>query len=210
LCRGAASALTVLSIAGGASAKEARFELGGYAGYMIGGSAEAQSNLDVRRGEIQEAPSYGGTIDVALRPGAFVELSYSRQDTELVVHSTYDGVQHYDFSAQYLQLGGLLEFRLPGAEWFRPTFGGTFGATVFDADDGQQSATEWRASLLLEGGAKFRIIDHFGIRLRARMLMTFLPEQSALICGTASGCGVAYQGTAVIQGEFGAGLYVAF
>jgi hypothetical protein len=208
--RAAASALVVLSIAGTVSAKESRFEVGGYAGYMIGGSAEGQSAQDLKTGEIQEAPSYGGTLDLALRPGAFAELSYARQDTELTVRSTYNGVQNYDLSVQYLQLGGLLEFRLPGADWFRPTFGGTFGATVYDANDGTRSDTEWRASLLLEGGAKLRIIDQFGVRLRARMAITFLPEQSALFCGTGGGCALAYQGTAVIQGEFGAGIYVAF
>jgi len=87
--RAAASALVILSTAGSASAKEPRLEVGGYAGYMIGGSAEGQSSLEVYTGEIQEAPSYGGTIDFAVRPGAFVELSYARQETELTVRSTY-------------------------------------------------------------------------------------------------------------------------
>jgi Outer membrane protein beta-barrel domain len=210
LRRAAASALVVLLLAGTTSAKEPRVEVAGYAGYTIGGSAEGQYNCDVRRGEIQEAPSYGAMVDVAVRPGAFVELSYSQQDTDLVVQSGAYGRQDFSLQVHYLQLGGLLEFRVPKADWFRPIFGLTAGATVFDANDGTNSQTEWRFSAVLEGGAKFRIIDQLGVRLRARMLTTFLPEQSALFCGTGTGCALAYQGTAVIQGDFGAGIYVAF
>ena len=93
-------------------------------------------------------------VDVAVRRGAFAELSYTRQPTKLYLRSS-DGTSYsYDLLVQYFQIGGLLEYRTPSAEWLRPVFGGTLGATVFTANDDRASYEEWRFSFLLEAGAK--------------------------------------------------------
>jgi hypothetical protein len=89
-------------------------------------------------------------------------------------------------------------------------FGGTLGATIFSADDAGHSYEEWRFSMILEAGVKFRVHQHFGLRLRGRMLATFLTDDSAMFCGNNVGCAFVYSGTAVLQGEVGGGAYLAF
>jgi hypothetical protein len=196
--------------------QRARLELGAYGGYAVGGSAEGVSTLNSVRADIQSSPSYGATLDLGLRPGMFVEASYSRQDTEIELTSSSVGFPanraRYDFLVQFLQIGGLMEFRVPNVEWLRPTFGGTLGATVYSASDEASGYKyeEWRASILLEAGAKLRIGDHLGIRLRAKLLSTLLPEDSAMFCGNISGCTLLVAGQGVFQGDFSAGAYVAF
>lgn len=205
--------LYLFTSAAGSAAREPRFEIGAYGGYLIGGTAEGQSSTDAITASIENAASYGATLDFALRPGAFAELSYSRQVTQVDVRTrigTFDNQARYDLTAQYLQIGGLTEFRIRRAEWFRPTIGGTIGATVFTSDQEGYNYEEWRPSLLLEGGAKLRFGDHLGVRLRARLLTTLITSNSALFCGTTHGCSMTVAGTAVYQGEFGAGAYVTF
>jgi hypothetical protein len=205
--------LYLFTCAAGSAAREPRFEIGAYGGYQIGGTAEGQTSTDTLTGSIENAPSYGATLDFKLRPGAFAELSYSRQVTQIDVRTqigAFDNQVRYDLTVQYLQIGGLTEFRIPRAEWFRPTLGGTLGATVYTSDQEGYDYEEWRPSLLLEGGAKLRFGEHLGVRLRARLLSTLITSNSALFCGTTHGCSMTVAGTAVFQGEFGAGAYVTF
>jgi hypothetical protein len=190
--------------------RETRVEIGGYGGYLFGGSAESHSGVLTSEASIDAAPSYGGFLDFRVRPDALAEISYSRHPSTLSLRRSDGTFGSYDMLTQYFQIGGLLEFKVPRAEWFRPVFGGTLGATVFTADTALHSYDEWRFSLILEGGAKFRVIDHFGLRFRARMFLTFLTDDSALFCSSGTGCGFIYSGTAVLQGEVGGGAYFAF
>jgi hypothetical protein len=187
-----------------------RFELGAYAGYLFGSSADGQNETGTSSANIEGAPSYGAMIDVLLRPNAFAELSYSRQQTELSLHRTNEAPYRYDLLVQYFQVGGLLEFPLPSVAWLLPTFGGTLGATVFTASDERASYDEVRFSILFEGGAKIRLAKFLGLRLRARAFLTFLTDDSALFCAGGVGCAYAYSGTALLQGELGGGAYVTF
>jgi hypothetical protein len=202
--------LAGLLIEGTASARDRRFELGASAGYLVGGSAEGTSGTVTSQASIDSAPSYGGWLDVMVRPNAYAEISYTRQQTGLLLHQSDDTNYRYDMTAQYIHIGGLLELHPPDNDWFRPIFGGTMGATVFTSNSDGFSYDEWRFSLAFEGGAKIKITDFVGIRARARLLMTFLTDESALICGNSGNCLFAYSGTAVFQGEFGGGVYVAF
>jgi hypothetical protein len=193
-----------------ANADERGIELGVYGAYLFGGSAESHSGDLTNSASIEAAPSYGAMLDVRVRPDALAEVSYTRHPTVLSIRQSDGSLSSYDLLVQYLQIGGLLEFRVGSVDWIRPVFGGTLGATVFSADDSGHSYEEWRFSFILEGGVKFRLIEHFGLRLRGRMLATFLTDDSALFCSTGSGCGFIYSGTAVLQGEFGGGAYLAF
>jgi hypothetical protein len=201
----------VLLAAASASAQERqpRFQFGGYGGYLFGSSVEGTSNALTRHASLEGAPSYGGFINVAVRPNAFAEVSYTRSPTRLSLNDYSTISYRYDVVVQYLQIGGLLEFPLPKARWFRPTFGGTLGATVFTADDQGFTYDEWRFSMIFEGGAKLQPNEHFGVRLRARLGGTFLTDDSALFC-VAGACAVAYSGTALLQVELGAGAYLSF
>jgi Outer membrane protein beta-barrel domain len=205
-----AASLAVLCVATNSKAAEPRFELGGYGGYLFGDSIEGKSGVVTSQASISGAPSYGGFLDVLVRRGAFAELSYTRAPTELAVHLSNGTSARYDLLVQYLQIGGLLEFKVPRAEWLRPVFGGTLGASIFSADNDGFNYDEWRFSLLFEGGVKIQPVPFFGIRLRARVGATFLTDNSAMFCASGAGCAFAYSGTALIQAELGAGAYLAF
>jgi hypothetical protein len=192
------------------AAAEDRFEIGAHGGYLFGGTAHAESPTLRSTATIESAPSYGGFVDVALRRGAFAELSYTRQPTELSLRLSDGTSYRYDLLVQYFQIGGLLEFRTPTVDWLRPTFGGTLGATVFTANDDRASYEEWRASILLEAGLKIRLTHFLGLRLRARGFATFLTDDSALFCASGRGCAYAFTGTALLQGEVAAGAYLSF
>jgi outer membrane protein with beta-barrel domain len=205
--------IAAVALSAPAHAGESRFEIMGYGGYQFGGSAEAASDYATREASILSAPSFGAALDIKLRANAFAELSYSRQDTTVVLRGLDLETQRSDLLVQYFQLGGLLEFRVPGNDWIRPVFGGTLGATVYSGEGTTATSgdyEEWRFSLVFEGGLKLRIIDALGIRLRARFLSTFLTDDSALFCGSQTGCTLFYSGTAVFQGEVGGGVYLAF
>jgi hypothetical protein len=200
-----------------AQAQDRRFEIGAYAGYLFGGTIEGESELVKSTATIESAPSYGAMLDVALRDGAFAEFSYTRHPTEIALkitdHTTPGDTQvtteRYEMLAQYFQVGGLLEFHARSLDWFRPIFGGTIGATVFTANDEQFSYEEWRLSLIFEGGAKIRLANFLGLRFQARLLSTFLTDESAVFCAGGA-CAVAATGSLLFQGEVGAGAYLAF
>ena len=208
MVRALASFAFVLSISATAHAGD-RFEIGAYGGYLFGGSVNGESPTVTSTASIESAPSYGGFLDVKVRSGAFAELSYSRSQTELSLRQS-DGFRYqYDLIVQYFQIGGLLEYQMPRADWFRPTFGGTIGASVFTANDAIASYEEWRLSLIFEIGAKIRLTDFFGLRLRARGFGTFLTDEAAIFC-IGGACAIAATGTALLQGEVGAGAYLSF
>jgi hypothetical protein len=192
------------------AAADERFQLGAFGGYLFGTSVEGQSTLLTSRASIESAPSYGGLLNVAVRRNAFVELSYTHVPTELSLHQSDGASWRYNLLIQYLQLGGLLVFPAPGAKWLRPLFGGTLGASVYSADDAGFKYTEWRFSLMFEGGLEIQPIEHFGIRLQGRLGATFLSDNSALFCASGAGCAFAYAGTAVVQAELTGGAYLAF
>ncbi len=208
MLRSAAAFAFAFSICATAHAGD-RFELGAYGGYLFGGSVDAESPALKSTASIESAPSYGGLVDVKLRPGSFAELSYSRSQTELSLRQS-DGFRYqYDLLVQYFQIGGLLEYQVPRADWFRPTFGGTIGATVFTANDAIASYEEWRLSLIFEIGFKIRLTDFLGLRARARGFGTFLTDEAAIFC-LGGACAVAATGTLLLQGEVGGGAYLSF
>ena len=209
MLRSVAVGFVVLLTSGSALAED-RYEIGGYGGYLWGGTAHAESPTERITATIESAPSYGAMVDVAVRRGAWAELSYTRQPTKLSLRSS-DGTNYsYEMLAQYFQIGGLLEYTTPSAEWLRPVFGGTLGATAFTANDDRASYEEWRFSFLLEAGAKIRLTHFLGLRLRGRGIVNFLTDNSALFCTSGRGCAYAFTGTAMLQGEVGIGGYLSF
>lgn len=213
------AAATALLSTGQAHAQErpTRAMIGAYGGYLFGTSAEGQSTQVVdgntqyltSKASIESAPSYGATLDLAVRRGAFAEISYSRSATELNLRLS-DGSQYkYDLLQQHIQIGGLLEFKTPSATWFRPIFGGTIGATIFSADNNGFDYSEGNLSLIFEGGANIYLARFLGVRLRARGMGTFLTDDSALLC-VGGACAYAYSGTVMLQAELGAGVFLAF
>jgi hypothetical protein len=193
-----------------AAAAEPRVQIGAYGGYQFGGSAEVHSGLFTRSIDIEDAPSYGATIDFLLRTGAYAELSYSQQDTGVLVRGTDIGAQRYDLTLQHFTIGGVFQYKVSSSDRIRPIFGATAGVVRASTDDLDYAYDDWYFTFLLEGGFSLRIIDHLGLRFRGRLLTTFLTSDSAMFCGTAVGCSFAFSGVGLFQGDVSGGAYVAF
>jgi hypothetical protein len=215
---GVAAAASVLLTSAPAHAEDARAMIGAYAGYLFGATAEGESDTIVNgtpqhitsKASIEGAPSYGAVIDLAVRRGAYAELSYSRSQSEVTLRFS-DGSQpyKYDLLQQHVQIGGMLEFKTPKNDWFRPIFGGTVGTTIFSADNNGFDYSEGALSVIFEGGVNLHLTRILGVRLRARGLGTFLTDDSALLC-VGGACAYAYTGTVMLQAELGAGVFLAF
>lgn len=192
-----------------ASAADPLVQIAGYGGYQFGGEVQANYAGFKRSASIEDSPSYGGTIDFRVGPGAYAELAYSRQDTVLALRGP-EGSYRYDLSVQYFTIGGAQQFHLRGTDILRPTIGAGLGAVRFGASSAEQSADDWHVTLILEGGLVLQVIRNFGLRFRARLLTSFLASESTLFCGTQVGCGYTVSGTALFQGDMSAGAYIAF
>jgi hypothetical protein len=185
---------------------EPRLQIAGYGGYQFGGAAHA-SSIET---EINESGSFGATLSYRIGHGAFAEIAYSHQSTDISVDSPNLGTNVYDFSADYLTIGGMTQFRIPGTDIIRPVFAGSLGTTHFNANGRNYDYNDWYFLVILEGGAVFPVNPNFGFRLRGRLLTTFLTTDTALFCGSANGCTASFSGIGLFQGEFGGGAYVAF
>ena len=79
-------------------------------GYRFGGDiSEVENARDVK---IAEGSSYGFMLDIQVEPGAFVELRYSRQSTELKASDSVYGagqVDVTDIDVDHFMLGGTYE-----------------------------------------------------------------------------------------------------
>jgi hypothetical protein len=175
-----------------------------WGGYQGGGS------FDVEGGELHlpGAPSVGITVDVTVREDAQVELSYSRQATELRLRggALAPSTTLMDMAVEYYQLGGLLEW--PHARW-RPFFAMTIGATRF-APEPADVASVWRFSGVLGGGTKLELTEHLRLRLQGRLLLPWISGSSSFFCSLPGGCLISVSGTVMAQGDVSAGLVAVF
>jgi hypothetical protein len=179
-----------------------RAELTAFGGYTFGGS------LDVLQGQltIPDAVSYGASLDVAARPGSWVEVLWSQQPSQLNLKrsaSVADSVSN--LITRYFHVGGVQDL---GRGRAVPFAGLTLGATQFDPADANLGST-WRFSGAPVLGFKLLAARSVGLRGQGRLWLTFFPDGGAIACG-GGGCFTAVSGTLVVQGEVSGGLFVAF
>lgn len=194
----------VLLLAAAPAAVAETFELTPFIGYRVGGSltdyySGASFSLD-------DSESYGLFLDFATDPfGEFqIELYWSHQETTLNIRGV--PADSYDVKVDYLHVGGL-RF-LGDDDKVRPYLVGSLGATRLNPEDSSIGSTT-RFSAGLGVGVKFMPSEHIGIRLEGRGLATFVSSYGAVGCGY-PGCGVSWGGTVFWQGDFTAGIVIAF
>ena len=178
-------------------------ELMPFVGYRTGGGLSGQVENTVRDFGIKNSTSYGGVIDVSLHQGNFkIEALYSRQTTEIEGAGLLvpNGL---DLSVEYLQAGILQE---SGSERGRFYISVLLGATRFNPV-GYDSATKFSTSL--GGGLKLFPSRHVGLRFDARAFLTFVNTDVGGICAGGT-CLLSFSGSHLWQGDFTAGLILAF
>jgi hypothetical protein len=188
-----------------AHAEGGTFEITPMVGVTVGGSVDlpgAQIDFDT-------GLSYGGMVGMRVRDDALVVMSYHRQSTE--AHYTDFGTPannaSVDMNIDYLQFGGEIDFAHKAR--FSPLLGLTIGATHFSPDVPDVDSN-WFFSAILYGGATFRLTKHIGLRAQARFIGTVISNNSSWLCASPVGCVVNVSADGVLQGDFSAGVYVAF
>ena len=181
-----------------------RIEISPFVGYQFGGKLSVQAGTL----SIRDAMNYGITLDFYIRPGVQVELSYSRQDTELRLRDILTGQRNplFDMAVEYYQIGGLYELR-PGR--VRPYGLLTAGLTHFNPKP-QGRSSEWRFFFGVGGGIKAFVTERIGFRFQGRMLFPYFGQGGGLWCSAPGGCFVSLNGRLVVQADFTGGIFLAF
>jgi hypothetical protein len=203
--------ITVLLLGGGAIPALAqsgpgahRFEISPFVGYQFGGTLRVQAGDLLLKADM----NYGGTLNVAVRPGVQLELAYIRQDTELRLKDYAFGRTEtlFAMAVEYFQVGGLYE---PRSGRVRPYGLVTAGLTHFNPKPEDRSS-EWRFSFGLGGGFKAFVTERLGFRFQGRLLFPYFGASSGLWCSAPGGCFVSFSGRVILQADFTAGLILAF
>ena len=181
-----------------------RFEISPFAGYQFGGKLGIQAGTL----SIKDVMNYGVALDIYIRPGVQIELSYTRQDTELRLRDIFTGQRSplFDMAVEYYQIGGLYELRTGRV---RPYGLLSVGLTHFNPKPKDRSS-EWRFSFGFGGGVKAFVTERIGFRFQGRMLFPYFGQGGGLWCSAPGGCFVSLDGRLVVQADFTGGIFLAF
>ena len=198
-------ALTVVVVLGAAPAHAQKVELTPFIGYQFGGKASL-INGDMK---VNDAMNFGGIVDFTVRPGGQVEISYTRQNTQLQWRP-FSGVgEDIDMAVDYWQIGGL-GYVMKGDA--RPFLSFTLGATHFIPKENTINERtiddEWRFSFVLGLGAKYFPSQRVGFRFAGHLYSTFLDTNSSIWCGVPTGCSLGFFGAGIFQVDVQAGLVI--
>jgi len=181
-----------------------RVEITPFVGYQFGGK------IRVRDGylSIKDNVNYGFALNVTLRPGAQLEIMYSRQSTILRADPFVGPREElFDLAMEYYQIGGLYEVYRD--DMFRPFGVMTLGLANFSPKPNEISS-EVRFAFGLGGGVKVFPSQHFGLRLEGRLHFPFISGGTGFWCGLPGGCAVTIGGELMVQVSLNAGLILAF
>lgn len=208
--------LTLLfTVLGTSAAQEKKFEITPYVGHRFGGDFVARElDLDMTA---KDTTSFGVIVDYAFTSYAMLEFNWSHQNTQLDVvqpvadQPTQPGTDRetrplFDISIDYFQGGILLQ---GGSNPLRPFFVFSLGGTSLDPQaEGVSGATKF--SLSFGGGLKGFIVDRFGYRVELRRFTTFTGGTSDEEFCDIHGCVTYTSANTFWQGQFSAGLVIAF
>ena len=200
-----AVAMFLLAVARPTSAGELlgkeRVELTPFFGYRIGGHFDGV--LEPIHYPFDGAKSYGGLIDVNLnRDNYKFEMLWSHQKTGL--ERAFDGDPiRTPLQIDHFQAGIMQEV---GNDRSRLAVSALFGGTRFATPT---LGSETRFSGSIGGVAKVFPTPHIGLRFDARAYGVFVKGVAGAFCVNGT-CAFAYSGNMMWQGDFTAGLILAF
>ena len=184
---------------GGSSARG--IELTGMYGYQFGGSLDSYDG----KLSIQDSDNLMFGIDIPMRYGMMVELSFIRQSSylELKEYGTNITSNLTDLVTEYYQIGvikGIPKGKVVPFGQF------SLGATRFNPAKSTYS-DQWAFSITLGLGVKFHFNDRFGIRVQANMLAPMRFTGVGFWFGTGGGsAGITANG--FLQGNVMGGLFI--
>ena len=151
---------------------------------------------------------YGGILGFRVRPDGLVELSYNYMGStmSLTDRLSEPDTTLGDISTHQIQIGGMVE-KLGGR--VLPFGMGHLGVTIFSPTGGANDS-ETRFSAALGGGVKIPTSSgRMGLRLQGRVWFAIFGSDSGFWCSLPGACAVTVTGTALVQGELSAGVYLS-
>ncbi len=173
-----------------------------FGGWQFGGSIKTSvGNL-----KIKDNWNFGAVLDLSIRPGIQLELSYTRMESEVNLKTTLQPeIFLFDAVVEYFHIGALRVLR-PGK--VQPYTSFTIGATHFNPKAANISS-EWRFSMNLGLGVKIFPSERIGLRLQGRLMMPVLNAGAAFWVGPGGGYATV-GGEILLQGDLTAGLIIRF
>ena len=186
--------------------RRAAVEVTPFAGYRWGGTIEAdQSPIFGEDVEVDDASSYGLTLDIPVGYNFAFELLASRQNSTFITdEGLFGGDEELaDVTVSYYHAGVIWHLDTPSRE-VRPFLTLSLGTASLDPDI-EGVSSESRLSGSFGGGAKLMFSDHVGVRLEGRGLWIDVAEDDDDDCWRCD-----EESEAMTQGEVSAGLVVRF
>lgn len=181
-----------------------RVEITPFGGYRVGGSIAEVSSAEVV--DDDGGPSLGVIVDIVfggLSDGLKVEGVFSRERTDLAVRTgIFDPPGSVHVEVDQILVGGIQDLTDGRV---RPFLSGLFGITRYAA----AGDNEVRFAVGVGTGLKLYATRNIGLRLDARGYMTVIDLGGSGICG-GIGCAIRFNVSPAFQGDFTAGLLVAF
>lgn len=185
-------------------AEAQRVEVAPFGGYRVGpsvGQVNGRPVIDDDGGS-----SIGVVVDVVfggLTDGLKVEGVFSRQTADLRVRTgIFDPPDSVRVEVDQILVGGVRDL---SDSRVRPFLSGLLGITRYAVP----GDTEVRFAVGVGTGLKLYATRNIGVRLDARGYMTVTDLSGAGVCG-GYGCAIAFSVSPAFQGDFTAGLMVAF
>jgi hypothetical protein len=202
--RAAALLLTSAVVLAPRPADAQRVEITAFGGYRVGASVGQVNGRPVidddgglSLGVIVDAV-FGGLVD-----GLKVEGVFSRQTADLRVRTGFfDPPDTVRVEVDQILVGGVRDL---SDTRVRPFLSGLLGITRYAVP----GDTEVRFAVGVGTGLKLYATRNIGVRLDARGYMTVTDLSGAGVCG-GFGCAIAFNVSPAFQGDFTAGLMVAF
>jgi opacity protein-like surface antigen len=180
-----------------------RVDLTAFVGYRWGGTIDAGAdNVFGTDLSVADSGSYGAILGFSLNPNVQIELSASRQASELEAsRGVFDPKTPLgEIDVTYYQIGATWGY---GRE-VRPFAGMSLGAAVLDPDL-PNTSSETRFAGTVFGGLKIRLSENLGVRLEGKMLWVALEDEDACYS-----CYYDGGGAGMLQGEVAVGLIIYF
>jgi len=180
-------------------------EITPFGGYRVGGGF-----FEVSTGRVVDedaAPTVGLVVnaDIGLEtPGLKFEGLFSHEEVRVEVrpNSPFEFPAIVRVEVDQIQVGGIQEF---ASTRVRPFLTGLVGVTRYAAP----GDIELRFAVGAGGGVKLFPTRHIGLRLDGRAYVTFVDVDSSGVCG-GYGCLIGFNVSPIWQGDFTAGLIIAF
>jgi hypothetical protein len=199
-----------------AAAPAYRAELHGFAGYAFTWSRRVYNGYTGNYGDldIKDSWFWALALDINVRPGIQAELLYNRQDSDLTFKRDIGGKETLSkINVEYWHAGVLKGFQQGN---IMPFTSFTLGATRYSFHDVSEIAQDdpwddvWKFSIILGLGAKVYTSGRMGLRLQARLPITFTGGGIGFGCSTGGGCGATVGGSGITQFDLSGGVFLAF